>query len=111
MAVTLEGMFSVKGRRVVITGGGGILCGEMSRSLGALGAKIAVLDLREDAAQTVADEITKAGGEAIAVKCNVLEKESCEQACKTVLDAFGGVDVLINGAGGNQKGATTSDEQ
>jgi len=110
MAVTLEGMFSVKGRRVVVTGGGGVLCGEMSRALGALGAKIAVLDLREDAAQTVADAVKAAGGEAIAVKCNVLERESVETARDAVLKAFGGVDVLINGAGGNQKGATTSDD-
>ncbi|HUW55136.1 MAG TPA: SDR family oxidoreductase [Planctomycetota bacterium] len=110
MAATLEELFSVKGRRIVITGGGGILCGEMARALGALGAKIAVLDLREDAAKTVADEIEAAGGEAIAVKCNVLDKPSCETACRTVVDAFGGVDVLINGAGGNKKEATTSDD-
>ncbi len=110
MAVTLEGMFSVKGKRIVITGGGGILCGELSRALGALGARIAVLDLREDAAKTVADGITSAGGEAIAVKCDVLDRASVEAARDAVVKAFGGLDVLINGAGGNKKEATTSDE-
>ena len=110
MSVTLEEMFSVKGKRIVITGGGGILCGEMARSLGALGAKVAVLDLREDAAQAVVDEIEAAGGEAIAVTCDVLDKTSVETACQTVVKAFGAVDVLINGAGGNKKEATTSDE-
>ena len=110
MGVTLEELFSVKGKRIVITGGGGILCGEMARALGALGAKVAVLDLREDAATTVVDEIQTAGGKAIAVKCNVLDKASCESACQTVVGAFGGVDVLINGAGGNKKEATTSDD-
>ena len=110
MAVTLEGMFSVKRKRIVVTGGGGILCGEMSRALGSLGARIAVLDLREDAAKTVADEITSAGGEAIAVKCNVLDKVSVESARDAVVKAFGGVDVLINGAGGNKKEATTSQD-
>ena len=110
MSATLEEMFSVKGQRIVITGGGGILCGEMARALGALGAKIAVLDLREDAAQIVVDEIKAAGGEAIAVKCDVLKKESTEAAAKVVVKAFGGVDVLINGAGGNKKEATTSED-
>jgi len=110
MAATLDELFSVKGKRIVITGGGGILCGEMSRALAALGAKVAVLDLREDAAQTVAKDITDAGGEAIVVKCNVLDKASLEAARDQVVKAFGGVDVLINGAGGNKKEATTSDE-
>ena len=110
MNYSLESLFGIKGKRIVITGGGGILCGEMSRALGALGAKIAVLDLREDAAQIVVDEIKAAGGEAIAVKCDVLKKESTEAAAKVVVKAFGGVDVLINGAGGNKKEATTSDD-
>ena len=107
---SLKSLFGIKGKCIVITGGGGVLCGEMSRALGALGARIAVLDLREDAAQAVVDEITSAGGEAVAVKCDVLDKQSTESACKTVVKAFGGVDVLINGAGGNKKEATTSDE-
>jgi len=110
MAATLEEMFSVKGRRIVITGGGGILCGEMSRALAALGARVAVLDLREDAAQAVADDIRKSGGAAFAVKCNVLERASIEAARDEVVKTLGGLDVLINGAGGNKKEATTSDE-
>jgi len=69
-----------------------------------------VLDLREDAAKTVADGIASAGGEAIAVKCDVLDRASVEAARDEVVKAFGGVDVLINGAGGNKKEATTSDE-
>jgi NAD(P)-dependent dehydrogenase (short-subunit alcohol dehydrogenase family) len=68
------------------------------------------LDLNDAAAQKVADEIQKAGGTAVAVKCNVLEKASIQQACDAVVKAFGGVDILINGAGGNKKDATTSDE-
>lgn len=110
MAVTLEQLFAVKGKRVVITGGGGVLCGEMARALAALGAKVAVLDLNEAAARAVADDIGKAGGEAIAVKADVLDKTSLEAARDVVLKAFGGVDVLINGAGGNKKEATTSEK-
>jgi len=107
---SLDGLFSLKDQVVAITGAGGILCSEMARALGDLGMKIAVLDLREDAATTVADAITANGGTAIAVACNVLERASIDAACKTIVDRFGKVDVLINGAGGNRKDATTSDD-
>jgi len=102
--------FDVQGKVVVITGGGGILCGVMARALGVEGARIAVLDLREDAARTVADAITGAGGTALAIACDVLDKASLEQARDAVIQEFGTVDVLINGAGGNKKEATTSPE-
>ncbi|MBL7106006.1 MAG: SDR family oxidoreductase [Phycisphaerae bacterium] len=99
--------FSVKDKVVVITGAGGVLCGCMAKSLGRAGARIAVLDINENAAKIVTEEIIAGGSEAIAVKCDVLEKESIEAASKEVLKSFGGVDVLINGAGGNNKMATT----
>ncbi len=79
----------------------------MSRALGRVGVKVAVLDLILEAAQKVVDDIVAAGGEAIAVKCDVLDKASVEAACKTVLERFGRVDILINGAGGSKKQATT----
>ena len=104
----LTKLFGVKNRRVVITGGGGILCRSMAKALADLDAKVAVLDLNPDAAKAVADEIRKTGGTAIAVKANVLERASLEAARDEVVKAFGGVDVLINGAGGNKKEATTS---
>jgi NAD(P)-dependent dehydrogenase (short-subunit alcohol dehydrogenase family) len=109
MPEALEKLFAVKDKRIVITGGGGILCGEMARSLAELGARVAVLDLSEAAAKTVADDIRKKGGRAIAVKANVLDKPSLEAARDEVVRRFGGVDALINGAGGNKKEATTSD--
>jgi NAD(P)-dependent dehydrogenase (short-subunit alcohol dehydrogenase family) len=80
----------------------------MSRGLGCVGVKVAVLDLFEEAAQRVADDIVAAGGEAIAVRCDVLDKASLEAARDAVLAQFGQVDILINGAGGNKKQATTS---
>ncbi len=110
MSYSLESMFGLSGKVAVITGGGGVLCGEFSRALGALGAKVAVLDLAVDAAKKVADEITEAGGTAIPVECDVLVRDSVEAACKKVLAEFGGVDILINGAGGNKKEATTGPE-
>jgi NAD(P)-dependent dehydrogenase (short-subunit alcohol dehydrogenase family) len=103
-------LFDIHDKVIAITGGGGVLCGEMARSLGAAGGRIAVLDLFEAAAAKVAGQITSAGGKAIAVACNVLDKPSIVAARDKVLADFGGIDVLINGAGGNKKEATTSPE-
>jgi NAD(P)-dependent dehydrogenase (short-subunit alcohol dehydrogenase family) len=104
----LEGLFGLKGKVAVVTGGGGVLCGAMSRALGLMGAKVAVLDLFPEAAQKVVDGMVAAGSQAIAVRCDVLDKASIETAAETILEAFGRVDILINGAGGNKKQATTS---
>lgn len=107
MPVSLESLFSLRGKTAAITGGGGVLCGDISRALGDLGVRVAVLDLMPQAANAVADQIKKARGTAIAVECNVLKRDSVEAACKKVIAEFGGVDILINGAGGNKKEATT----
>ncbi len=103
-------MFNLEGKTAVVTGGGGVLCRTMARELAARGASVAILDLRVDAAQSVADEISKSGGRAIGVACNVLDKSSIEDACKKVLAEFGKIDILVNGAGGNNPKATTSCE-
>lgn len=71
---------NLNGRVAVITGGGGVLCSGFAKDLAAQGVKVAILDLREDAAKKVADEINAAGGTALAVGCNVLESESLEAA-------------------------------
>ena len=97
-------------RVAVITGGGGILCSVMAKALAECGAKVAILDLKPEQAQKCASEISKAGGIAQAFACNVLEKGSIEQAHELVKAAFGPVDILINGAGGNHPKGTTSKE-
>ena len=94
----------------VVTGGGGILCSMFAKAIALTGAKVAILDLNEAAAQKVADEIVADGGTAIGVAANVLETESLEQAKAVVNKTFGSVDILINGAGGNNPKATTDDE-
>jgi NAD(P)-dependent dehydrogenase (short-subunit alcohol dehydrogenase family) len=104
----MDSMFSVKDKVVVITGGGGILCGTMAKALGAAGAKVAVLDLLEPAAAKVTDAIKAQGGVAVPVACNVLDKAAVEKAKDKVVAEFGRIDILINGAGGNKKEATTS---
>ncbi len=103
-------LFGVKDKVIAITGAGGVLCGTMAKHLAKAGAKIAVLDLNEDAAKKMADEINAENGTALAVKCNVLEKETLEAAKQKINSEFGKIDILINGAGGNNKKATTSDE-
>jgi NAD(P)-dependent dehydrogenase (short-subunit alcohol dehydrogenase family) len=100
--------FDIRGKVAVVTGGAGVLCAAMCRSLAAAGVKVAVLDLRLEAAESLATEI---GNNAIGVVCNVLEKASVEAAAQKVLGVMGRVDILINGAGGNKPQATTNPEQ
>jgi NAD(P)-dependent dehydrogenase (short-subunit alcohol dehydrogenase family) len=104
----LQQLFDISGKVAVVTGGGGVLCSTICKSLAKSGVKVAVLDLFAEAAQRVVDEISANGGESVAVQCDVLDKASIETAAQHVLKAFGRVDILINGAGGNKKQATTS---
>lgn len=104
--------FSVdlRDKTAVVTGGGGVLCGGMAEVLAASGARVAVLDLNRQAADGVAERIRSAGGQAVGVPCNVLEKENIVAAKEEVEKAFGPADILINGAGGNHPRGTTSKE-
>jgi NAD(P)-dependent dehydrogenase (short-subunit alcohol dehydrogenase family) len=104
----MKELFDVKDKVIVITGAGGVLCGEMAKALASADAKIAVLDIDEVAAAEVTDEIISSQGQAIAVKCDVLDKKSIETAQEKITKELGPVDILINGAGGNKKEATTS---
>ncbi len=108
MAVPFK--IDLSGKVAVVTGGGGILCSGMALALAECGAKVAILDLRKEAADKVADEIKAAGGQAIGVACNVLDRASLEEANKIIKDAFGPCNILINGAGGNNPKGTTDNE-
>ncbi len=107
-AHTILSTFDISGKVIVATGGGGVLVGVMARGLASEGAKIAILDLFPEKAQAVADDITAAGGDAIALKADVLDKASLEAARDAILARYGRIDALINGAGGNKAQATTS---
>ena len=104
----LARLFNLADRVAVVTGGGGVLCSSMCRAMAQAGARVMVLDLLEDAARKVADEITAAGGVAIPWQADALNKKSLEKVCEGVLQKFGRVDILINGAGCNKPQATTS---
>lgn len=107
----IQKSFDLSGKVAVVTGGAGVLCAAMCRALARAGVKVAVLDLDAEAAASLVSQIRSSGGEAINVTCNVLDKESLESAAQAVAVKFGGVDILVNGAGGNNPEATTSPEK
>jgi NAD(P)-dependent dehydrogenase (short-subunit alcohol dehydrogenase family) len=99
--------FSLKGKRALITGGAGVLCQALGRGFAQAGAEIILADLRADAAEAAAEALRKGGFKVSSMAMNVLEKESIEK-CVAEAQKMGGIDILVNGAGGNQKQATTS---
>ena len=98
------------GKVAVVTGAGGVLCSNFAKTLARAGAKVALLDINEEAAKAFADEIVAEGGTAKAFKCNVLDKENCYAVADAVKAEFGDCDILLNGAGGNNARATTDKE-
>ena len=98
------------GKVAVVTGAGGVLCSSFAKTLAAAGAKVALLDINEEAAQGFADEIVAEGGVAKAYKCNALDKDSCNAVAEAVMTDLGPCDILLNGAGGNNPRATTDKE-
>ena len=100
----------LKNKVAVVTGGGGVLCGAFAEAIAKAGAKVAILDLRKENADLVAEKINKDGGIAMGVGANVLEKESLMEAKKLINEKYGKVDILINGAGGNNPKGTTTKE-
>jgi len=103
---------NLKNKVAVVTGGAGIICSEMARSLAAQGVKTVVLDLNNEAAVKIAAQIEKEfNTPCIGISASVLDKVSLEAARKEIHDKFGKVDILVNGAGGNSPAATTKVEK
>ena len=98
------------GKVVVITGAGGLICGEMARAFARSGAKVAALDINEDAVQRLADELCAEGFVCRGYKADVLDRSSLESIHEKVIAELGACDVLVNGAGGNNPRATTDNE-
>ena len=101
---------SLKGKVVVITGAGGVICGAMAEAFGACGAKVALLDRFKDKADVVAARIVAAGGIAKGYENNVLDRDDLKKVHAEINADFGPVDILVNGAGGNSPKAQTSQE-
>ena len=98
------------GKVAVITGAGGLICGAMARAFAQSGAKVAALDLNENAVKELADSLKAEGFVCEGYKADVLDAEALEAVHQAVLRDLGGCDILINGAGGNNPRATTSNE-
>ena len=98
------------GKVVVVTGAGGLICGTMARAFAQLGAKVAALDLNEDAVKSLANELKAEGFICEGYKANVLDPQALEEVHQAVLSDLGPCDVLVNGAGGNNPRATTDNE-
>ena len=95
------------GKVAVVTGAGGVLCSMFSRALAAAGAKVAMLDINEEAVTNFAASIREEGYTAKGYRCDVLDKASLEAVHEAVLKDFGPCDILLNGAGGNNASANT----
>jgi len=105
----LDKPFDFTGKAAVVVGGSGVLCSALARALGRQGAGVVVVGHNHvDRAKQVADQILSEGGQAVALKVDVLDKDSLEILAQRTIETFGQVDILVNGAGGAKKEATTS---
>jgi len=110
MSSEISKLFDFQGKSMIITGGAGVLGAEMARALFDCGANVVIMDYNLVAAQTLVNSLMelKTSGQALAIQANVLETDSVNSAIETVINKFGKIDGLINGAGGNKPQATTT---
>lgn len=104
-----NGLFSLEGKRALVTGATGVLCSAISRGLCRAGAQVLITHRDPGAAETFAADLREAGHQATGFGLDVMDSASLSQAAEQVR-SLGGLDILINGVGGNQKGATTAPE-
>lgn len=107
----MDNLFSIRDKVSVITGAGGVLGGSIAKSLAQSGAKIVVLDIRQENIDREVHEIKSAGGIAVGFICNVLDINSLEETAKKIVEKWKTIDILINCAGGNVPGATLTPDQ
>jgi len=108
--VKLPFQIDLTGKVAVVTGGGGVLCGEMAKALAACGAKVALIGRTLSSLETVANEINGEGGCARCYPANVLDRAAMESAAEKIHEELGLCAILINGAGGNNPRTTTDKE-
>ncbi len=106
----LPSITNFEGKVVAITGAAGVICSALAEAFASAKAKVAILDLNLEKAEEVADKIRKEGGEATAFSVNCLKKEDIVACHKAVNEKYGKIDILVNGAGGNNPKASTDDE-
>lgn len=104
-------LFNLTGKVVALTGGTGVLGSEIACTLAEAGASVAILDIKTELEPNVQKRFEQSGTRYALIKCDVLDKNSLDNALSEILDQFGAVEILINGAGGNHPKSTTSEEQ
>ncbi len=102
---------NIKGKIVVKTGGTGVLGGSASDSLAKAGLKIAIIGREQATIDTKVNSIKDNGGQAYGISGDILDKESIQQALNKIINHYGGIDIIINAAGGNMPGATIGPDQ
>jgi NAD(P)-dependent dehydrogenase (short-subunit alcohol dehydrogenase family) len=107
----IEKLFTLKDKVAVVTGGTGVLGSTMCYALGDAGAKVVVLGRRVEAANAIVSAIVNKGGEALAVSADVMDADQLTAARSKILERFGSIDVLVNGAGGNMPGAVVTPDK
>jgi len=103
-------LFSLENQTALVTGGSGALGSAMARALAQAGAKVAIMGRRAEPCERLAESIRSAGGQALGIACDVLDRAALEHAAEGVVAAFGPLDILVNAAGGNHPQATTTTE-
>jgi NAD(P)-dependent dehydrogenase (short-subunit alcohol dehydrogenase family) len=107
----LETLFNIENKVAVLTGGAGILAGEMAKAFLNAGAKVVLLDINEENLKKKTNSLQKKDSEVTGIKCNVLEIESLKKVQKEIIDKYKHIDILVNAAGGNMPGATIGLDQ
>lgn len=107
--MNIDRAFDFTGKVAVITGGAGMLCSAIAGALGKCGANVILVGRTPESLDKVAADICGHGGCAVGMRCDVLDKQALESLAERVIKDFGRVDILINGAGGAKKEATTSE--
>ncbi|NGM70700.1 SDR family oxidoreductase [Natronolimnobius sp. AArcel1] len=104
------GEFDISGKVCIITGGSGVLGSEMATAIGERGATVVLLARGEEKLEAASDSLEEQDIEHMTIPASVLDRAELEAAAETVVDEYGRIDVLINGAGGNHPDATTGEE-
>jgi NAD(P)-dependent dehydrogenase (short-subunit alcohol dehydrogenase family) len=107
----LETLFNIENKVAVLTGGAGILAGEMAKAFLNAGAKVVLLDINEENLKKKTASFQKKDSVVIGIKCNVLDLTSLKNVQQEITDKFHRIDILVNAAGGNMPGATIGIDQ
>ena len=107
----LDNLFGIQGKVAVVTGGTGVLGKTMCQALANAGASVVIIGRRKDAADALAESIRKSGGAAMGISADVLDETQLIDARNTIVQKFGAIDILVNGAGGNVPGATIAPDK